>query len=139
MKFYLCQTPDGPKYARTQAEAKALDPKFTLVEYDTSQQGLVDRFNDLLGQSGIRINGVPAEAADVVAIGRAMVEEDGGYPEPPAKPTYSQKQRDRDQRQWDAITMEEFIFSVPASDKHMLMGIVRAAQGRLEEFEGGAK
>lgn len=34
------------------------------------------------GQPGIRINGQPATADDVIAIGRAMDAEDGGYPAP---------------------------------------------------------
>jgi hypothetical protein len=90
MKFYLCQTANGPQLAGTQADAKALDPKFTTVEYAMDKDSIMQRLNDLMRKpSGIRINDEPATAEDVIAIGREMDEEDGGYPEPPVRPKKS--------------------------------------------------
>lgn len=54
MKFYLCQTVEGPRYARTQADAKALDPKFKLVEFDTDQASLVAKFNELIADNRLQ-------------------------------------------------------------------------------------
>jgi hypothetical protein len=86
MKFYLCQTSEGPQLAGTQADAKALDPKYQTVEYAMDKDSIMQRLNDLMRKpSGIRINDEPATADDVIAIGHAMDEEDGGYPEPPVK------------------------------------------------------
>ena len=51
MRFYLCQTANGPRYARTQADAKALDPKFEAVEHATDQASLVALFNDFLSSA----------------------------------------------------------------------------------------
>lgn len=48
MKYYLCQTPDGPQYAHLQTEAKALDPNFQTVELDFSKQAMMKMLNDLL-------------------------------------------------------------------------------------------
>lgn len=50
MKFYLCQTPAGPRLAGTQADAKALDKNFTTVDWATDKDALMERFNDLFAQ-----------------------------------------------------------------------------------------
>lgn len=88
MKFYLCNTATGTQYARTQAEAKALDPKFATVNYDTDQAALVQRFNDLMAAAPAieTIDAPDLDPARITAIGRVLDEEDGGYPqEPPQK------------------------------------------------------
>lgn len=69
MKFYLCQTAEGPRYARTQADAKALDPKFKPVEFDTDQASLVAKFNELL-----------ASAPTSVAVARVPDDDTGRLP-----------------------------------------------------------
>lgn len=48
LKFYLCQTPDGPQYVHLQADAKKIDPNYQTVFVDTSKQPLMERLNDLL-------------------------------------------------------------------------------------------
>lgn len=60
MKFYLCKTPDGPRLAGTQADAKALDKNFETVEWATDKDALMERFNDMFA----RIAGIAAVAAD---------------------------------------------------------------------------
>jgi hypothetical protein len=92
VKFYQVQTPAGPRFARTQSEAKAIDKNFQLVDLPIDQASLVERYNDLFEEgarfaqnSGIRINDQPATAADVVALAQAMDDEDGGYPQPPVR------------------------------------------------------
>ena len=51
MIFYLCQTPDGPKLAPTQADAKALDRKFKQVDVPTDKANLMAYVNDLFAKA----------------------------------------------------------------------------------------
>jgi hypothetical protein len=48
LKFYLCQTPEGPQYVHLQADAKKIDPNYETVYVDTSKQALMDRLNHLM-------------------------------------------------------------------------------------------
>ena len=48
MKFYLCQTADGPQYVHLQADAKKIDPNYETVEIDLSKAAIMDRLNDLM-------------------------------------------------------------------------------------------
>ena len=50
MKYYLCQTDDGPQYAGTQAEAKKLDKDFEIVDLDFSKPAMMERLNNLMAQ-----------------------------------------------------------------------------------------
>lgn len=51
MIFYLCQTPEGPKLAPTQADARALDKKFKQVDVPTDKANLMGYVNDLLAKA----------------------------------------------------------------------------------------
>ena len=48
MKFYLCETADGPQYVHLQADAKKIDPAFKTVEIDLSKGAIMERLNDLM-------------------------------------------------------------------------------------------
>lgn len=65
MKFYVCYTAEGRRYARTQADAKALDPKFKMTEHDTDQAGIVALLNARFDEG--RAFGAPAPVAVPIA------------------------------------------------------------------------
>lgn len=63
MIFYLCQTANGPQLAGTQADAKALDPKFRQVDVPTDKASLMAYINNLMSTS---VQPVAAPAAPSV-------------------------------------------------------------------------
>lgn len=132
MKFYLCQTVEGPRYARTQADAKALDPRFELVNYETDQAALVDRFNELLA--------TPA----TLTLGDTHTHDINDEPdttesdEPEARPAPSAAKvvgRKHVDRTWDQIELEEFIFAIPPEESYRLGAIEKVIGARREELE----
>ncbi len=126
MKFYLCQTAEGPRYARTQADAKALDKDFELVEYDTDQASLVQRFNDLLATH-------PRGAPPVITVpdDLDLSEEVIAAPKPMK---IMEKKRDR---LWDQIELEEHIFAIGPKDTGKLDAIERTVAARRDEIAKG--
>lgn len=68
MKYYLCQTPDGPQYAATQVDAKKLDKNFEIVDLDFSKLPMMERLNDLMRQAregGADIDGAKPFEGDI--------------------------------------------------------------------------
>lgn len=134
MKFYLCQTGDGPLYARTQADAKALDKNFETVNHDTDQAALVERFNARFEEGKVFATGAPVSVLVEGPDAEGLV---WSEPEPaPKKKTKEPVRDEHGQRQWDAISIEEFMMDLPKKASHMLHGIIFTAQERLKELEG---
>jgi hypothetical protein len=127
MKFYLCQTAEGPRYARTQADAKALDKDFKLVEYDTDQASLVERFNELLAMH-------PRGAPPVITIPDDLdLSEE--IEAPVAKPKKVLERKP--DRLWDQIELEEHIFAIGPDDISKLDAIERTVAARRDEIAQG--
>ncbi len=126
MKFYLCQTPEGPRYARTQADAKALDKHFEMVEYAVDQGSLVERFNELLATH-------PRGEPPVITVPDdfEIAEEQIASPKP--KKVLEVK-RDR---LWDQIELEEHIFAIGPKDTGKLDAIERTVAARRDEIAKG--
>lgn len=131
MKFYLCQTPDGPRYARTQLDAKALDPKFELVEHAVDQASLVALFNSLLDAAAQPppVFTVPTDLSPEVI--EQMVED-------AAKPrtlSVAAKQRVVADRTWTQVELEEFIWTIPKTEEYRLGVIESVVAERRKELE----
>lgn len=133
MKFYLCQTSDGPRYARTQADAKALDKNFELVEYPVDQGALVQRFNDLMASAP------PEQAFPSGGVSGQVLDHDdegqGVWVEPPVKP--KKVEPPKKDRLWDQIELEEHIFSIDHKNIGKLDAIERTVAARRSEIEKG--
>lgn len=72
LKFYLCQTEDGPQFVHLLADAKKLDKGYETVEIDTAKQPLMDRLNDLMrranaaeGERPIAVCRPPAQPGEI--------------------------------------------------------------------------
>lgn len=106
MKYYLCQTEDGPQYFHLQADAKKIDPNFEVVEIDLSKQALMDRLNGLMRQANAaptRDEGGPVSA-----------------PVTPPRPNRPPEVEASVQRSYDQIGFEEFIWDIPDTETHRL-------------------
>lgn len=120
MKFYLCQTEDGPQYQHLQSEAKKTDPNFQTIELDTSKGPLMDLLNRLMRQAHAATGAASEEPATV------------SRPAPP--PTRSPAVNSRVERAYDAVGFEEFIWDVPADEAHRLDSFERIITERRKEI-----
>lgn len=77
MIFYLCQTPDGPKLAPTQADAKALDRKFKQVDVPTDKANLLSYVNDLFAKAQ---GAAPASGSSITVDANEFISEDDPKP-----------------------------------------------------------
>lgn len=130
MKFYLCQTPEGPRYARTQADAKALDKNFTLVEYPVDQGALVERFNELLSSAPRRpITENDGEPGDII-----MHDGEGPVWVTPPPPPASTSATALMNRPWEQIGIEEWIFAIPSTEAYRLDNLQACIDVRRAEI-----
>lgn len=131
MKFYLCQTPDGPQLAATQEEAKALDRKFEKIEIDMSQRPIMERLNELMRRVHAAEAGEPAEIDDD--------EEQIAAPAP--KPVKASSDPNSAtalmNRTWEQIGIEEWILAVPAREAYRLDNLASHIDTRRAEIELG--
>lgn len=125
LKFYLCQTPDGPQYVHLQIDAKKLDPNYQTVEIDTSKQALMDRLNGLMrGNSAAFVIDDPEEDEPVVF----------APPPPPPSPLRSAKATEMMGRTYDQIGFEEFIWSIPDDEATRLDTLEKIIAARRREI-----
>lgn len=151
MKYYLCQTPNGPQLADTQANAKALDKNYQTVEIDFAKHPMMDHLNDLMRRAHANEGGAatgltmvdrtgdtpvvrPATRDEADAILSAEIPQAGNAHRKPQQPS-----RDRAQRTWDQIELEEFIFAIPSKEAYRLDAIQSVIDARREELNQGGK
>ena len=127
LKFYLCQTEDGPQLEHLQAEAKKRDPNFKVTYVDTAKQPLMDRLNDLMRRvhSGSILE--PQETDPEVA----------NIPSPPPPPasSYSPVVQAKIERTYDQIGFEKFIWDIPDSEAQrldVLEGIIKERRREIK-------
>lgn len=128
MKFYKCHTPEGLVYARTQADAKALDPNFDPegVDIATDQKSLTNFFNQLL-QQGRR--SVP----EAVEEGEAAMED---LPPPPTPSPPKLKRPEVIERVYDQTGFEQFIWNIPDNEARRLDQLEAVIKERRDEIAG---
>lgn len=118
MKFYLCQTEEGPQYVHLQADAKKIDPNFETVEIDLAKQAIMERLNDLMR----RAHAQPVEEGPVA------------QPAPPPSPTRTPEAKARVERTLDQVGFEQFIWDIPDSEAHRLDILERIIKERRAEI-----
>lgn len=122
MKFYLCQTDDGPQYIHLQIDAKKLDPNFETVEIDLSKEAIMNRLNDLMrrahGNIAVFPDASPEEEKDPAGVS----------PPPDRQPSRS----DQTEAQ---IAWEEFIFAIPVNEAYRLNTLQEVIEARRSEIE----
>ncbi len=127
MQFYLCQTPEGEQLAPTQADAKALDPKFVPHEVPTDKPGLQGYINTLLK----RAQGVDPEPANIdTPLKVAQPKIPGGCPACSRTPSAAKSVAES----MTALEVEELIWGL--SNKALLKNIIAAANERLTDLGG---
>jgi len=132
LKFYLCQTSDGPQYVHLQADAKKLDPTYETVEIDTSKQALMDRLNHLLRS--------PVSGLSLVDDDEDLEEPDGPVAAPAPRSTGRKPDvAKRVERTYDQIEFEHFIWSIPDDEAYRLNLLEKIIKERRAEIAGEAK
>jgi hypothetical protein len=122
MKFYLCQTEEGPQYVHLQADAKKLDPNFETVEIDLAKQAIMERLNDLMRQAS-----------------NQPVEDTGGpvaAPVAPPRPNRPPEVEKRVERTHDQIGFEDFIWDIPDDEAYRLDKLEAIIKERRSEIKG---
>lgn len=122
MKFYLCQTPEGPQYVHLQADAKKIDPKFEVVEIDLAKEPIMNRLNELMRQA--HAPAAPEEEEPVSV----------SSPSPPASKPKTDKAAQYMERVFDQTAVEEFIWRVPAKETFRLDTIESVCAERRQEI-----
>jgi hypothetical protein len=127
LKFYLCQTTDGPQYVHLQADAKRIDPKFETVEVDLTKEAIMNRLNELMRQ------------AHTGAVPDASLEEPQDIPPAPVAPPAPKPvaKPDRAARNDAQIAWEEFIWDIPAGEAYRLNTLQKVIEERRTEIEEG--
>lgn len=128
MKFYLCQTPEGPQYVHLQADAKKIDPKFETVEVDLAKEPIMNRLNDLMRK---------AHAASLPEPNAPMEETRRQRQEmpPPSASKKPDKAAQYMERVFDQTAVEEFIWRVPANETFRLDTIEAICAERRNEIK----
>lgn len=127
MQFYLCQTAEGEQLAPTQAEAKALDPKFVPHEVPTDKPGLQGYINTLLK----RAQGVDPEPANIdTPLKVAQPKIPGGCEACSRTPVAAKMVAESA----TLIELEEIVWTL--SNKALLKNLIGVANERLAELGG---
>lgn len=124
MIFYQVMTAIGPQLVKTQAEAKAIDPKFTKLDVPVDAAGLMAFVNALLAVDPADDDDEPYD----------LEEASPAPPSPPQVPRTSNALIDSVQRTYNQINVEEFIMAIPPKEAYRIKNLRDALDTQEASF-----